>query len=141
MLIVDANLLLYAINRDSREHDLAQGWLREALGGPEAVAFPWAVLLTFVRLATHPSVFAQPLSAEEAADLLERWLQASPAVTLPPTRQHLSLLRGLLTQVGTAGNLVMDAHLAALALEHGATVVSFDRDFGRFPGVSWRLPS
>lgn len=141
MLIVDANLLLHAVNESAREHQLAQRWLREALAGTEALAFAWTVLLAFLRLATHPSVFGQPLSAEEAADLLERWLQASPAVILAPTRQHLPLLRGLLSKTGTAGNLVMDAHLAALAVEHGATVVSFDRDFGRFEGVSWRLPT
>lgn len=140
MLLVDANVLIHAVNQRAREHEAAHRWLSEALDGPEAVAFAWTVLLAFLRLATHPAVFANPLTADQATQLLERWLGAPAAVTLVPTRRHLALLRGLLDRAGTAGNLVGDAHLAALALEHGATVVSFDRDFGRFEGVAWRLP-
>lgn len=140
MLLVDANVLLHAANERAREHALAQGWLREALDGAEAVAFAWIVVLAFLRLATHPSIFPRPLTPEQAAELAERWLGAPAGVTLTPTARHLPLLRGLLVRAGTAGNLVADAHLAALALEHGATVVSFDRDFGRFEGVAWRLP-
>ena len=104
------------------------------------MAFAWSVLLAFLRLSTHPAVFPRPLTVEQAASILEPWVSAPPAVILEPTRRHLSLLRGLLARSGTAGNLVGDAHLAALALEHGATVVSFDRDFTRFEGVAWRLP-
>lgn len=141
MLLVDANVLLHAVNRGAVEHTTADGWLREALDGGEAVAFAWAVLLAFLRLATHPSVFPRPLAVDQAADVVERWLAASPAVVLAPTSGHLALLRGLLVRTGTGGSLVSDAHLAALALEHGATVISFDRDFGRFAGVSWRLPA
>ena len=140
MLLLDANVLLHAVNERSREHAHAERWLRQALGGGEAVAFAWTVLLAFLRLATHPSVFSDPLTSDRAADLVERWLAARPAVTVTPTARHLPLLRGLLAQTGTAGNLVGDAHLAALALEYGATVVSFDRDFGRFDGVAWQLP-
>lgn len=140
MLLVDANVLLHAVNLRSREHEPARRWLREALAGGEAVAFAWTVLLAFLRLSTHPAVFPRPLSSGAAADLLELWLQAPPAVTIEPTRRHLPLLRGLLSRAGTAGNLVGDAHLAALALEHDATVVSFDRDFGRFEGVALKRP-
>ena len=141
MLLVDANVLLHAVNQHAREHVVARDWLRQALGGGEAVAFAWTVILAFLRLATHPAVFPRPLTAEQAAEAVQRWLDASSAVTPEPTRRHLWLLRGLLVSTGTAGNLVGDAHLAALALEHGATVISFDRDFGRFDGVAWRLPS
>lgn len=140
MLMVDANVLLHAVNEPAIEHEAARRWLRVALGGGEAVAFAWTVVLAFMRLSTHPAVFARPLSSAQAAQAAEAWLGARPAITIEPTRRHLPLLRGLLEQTGTAGNLVGDAHLAALALEHGATVVSFDRDFARFEGVHSRLP-
>jgi uncharacterized protein len=137
--LVDANVLLYAVNERSRRHVAARDWLAQALDGGEAVGFAWTVLLVFLRLSTHPAVFPRPLVATEAADGMERWLAAPAAITIEPTRRHLPLLRGLLEQAGTAGNLVSDAHLAALALEHGAGVVSFDRDFARFRGVALRL--
>lgn len=140
MLLIDANVLLYAVNERAREHAVARDWVREALAGGEAVAFAWAVLLAFLRLSTHPAVFGRPLSVAQAAEAVERWLQSPPAVAVEPSRRHLPLLRGLLERAGTAGNLVGDAHLAALALEHGATVVSFDRDFERFEGLSVRRP-
>lgn len=140
MLLVDANVLLHAVNRRAAEHQVARGWLLDALGGTEAVAFTWTVLLAFLRLSTHPAVFPRPLSPDAAGDTLESWTAARPAVIVEPTRRHLPLLRGLLTRSGTAGNLVGDAHLAAMALEHDATVVSFDRDFARFAGVRCRLP-
>jgi toxin-antitoxin system PIN domain toxin len=132
VVLVDANVLLHAVNQRAREHGAANAWLQRALAQGEAVAFAWTVLLAFLRLSTHPSVFPRPLSPAHAAGVVETWLDAPPAVTLEPTRQHLHLLRGLLERAGTAGNLVGDAHLAALALEHGATVISFDRDFERF---------
>ena len=141
MLLVDANVLLHAVNEQSRRHRAAHEWVVGALGGREAVAFAWTVLLAFLRLSTHPAVFPVPLQPAQAGEVVERWLEASSSVTLEPTRWHVSLLRGLLEQTGTAGNLVGDAHLAALALEHGAAVVSFDRDFTRFDGVVLHHPS
>lgn len=140
MLLVDANLLLHAVDERAREHAVAREWLRDRLGGREPVAFAWTVVLAFLRLSTHPAVFPRPLSAAQAADVLECWLQSPSAVTIEPSGRHLPLLRGLLERAGTAGNLVGDAHLAALALEHGATVVSFDRDFARFEGITLRRP-
>jgi toxin-antitoxin system PIN domain toxin len=141
LLLVDANVLLYAVNRRAAEHDVARDWLGRALSGQEAVAFAWTVVLAFLRLTTHPAVFPQPLTVSQAATVAERWLESAPAVTIEPTRRHLPLLRGLLDQAGTAGNLVGDAHLAALALEHGATMVSFDRDFARFDGLRLLRPA
>jgi len=138
--LVDANVLLHAVNERAREHVAARSWLSAALYGGEPVAFAWTVTLAFLRLSTHPAVFPRPLAARQAADVVERWLDAPAALTIEPTRRHLPLLRGLLERAGTAGNLVGDAHLAALALEHGATVVSFDRDFARFEGVALRRP-
>jgi uncharacterized protein len=140
VLLLDANVLLYAVNRGSQQHDAARRWLDEALGGGEAVAFAWTVVLAFLRLTTHRAVFPRPLTTSQASEVIERWLQSGPAVTVEPTSRHLPLLRGLLEGAGTGGNLVADAHLAALALEHGATVVSFDRDFARFAGVSVARP-
>lgn len=140
MVLVDANVMLHAANTRAREHEAAREWLSSALSDSEAVAFAWTVLLAFLRLTTHPAVFPRPLTPEQATDVLEPWISSPPAVILQPTRRHLPLLRGLLSRSGTAGNLVGDAHLAALALEHGATVVSFDRDFGRFEGVDWKSP-
>lgn len=141
MLLVDANVLLHATNRKSRDHRSARGWLLRALAGTEAVAFTWTALLAFVRLATHPSVFPRPLTPSQAISTVEGWVGAPPAVIIEPTRRHLHLLSGLLAQTGTAGNLVGNAHLAALALEHDATVISFDSGFMRFQGVRWSQPS
>lgn len=140
MLIVDANVLLHAVNEASRQHVPARDWVRGTLGGREPVAFAWTVMLAFLRLATHPGVFPRPLESQAAADQAELWLAAPASMMIEPSGRHLPLLRGLLAATGTAGNLVGDAHLAALALEHDATVVSFDRDFGRFDGVRHRVP-
>lgn len=141
MLIPDTNVLLHAGHRQASEHRLASRWLIGALRSHEPVGLAWSVVIAFVRLSTHPSVFPRPLTSEEAIRLVEVWLKAFPSVVVEPTRRHLALLAGLLAQAGTAGNLVSDAHLAALALEHDATVVSFDRDFQRFEGVRSRLPA
>lgn len=140
MLVVDANVLIYAVNAQARDHEPARGWLTRALAGREAVAFAWTVVLAFIRLSTHPAVFPRPLTSGQATETIEGWLSAPPSVSLEPTRRHLPLLRGLLQHHGVAGNLVGDAHLAALALEHGATVVSFDRDFQRFEGLEILRP-
>lgn len=140
MKLVDANVLLYAVNRDAPPHARARRWLDGALSGREGIGFAWLVLLAFVRLATRGDLFPRPLEPEEALAVVARWLEAPAAVVVEPTSRHLEVLRGLLLPLGTAGNLVGDAHLAALAVEHGATIVSFDRDLGRFPGVRWEEP-
>ncbi len=104
------------------------------------MAFSWTVVLAFPRLGTHRAVFPRPLTSHQAAAIAERWLRLPSSVMIEPTLRHLAILRGLLESTGTAGNLVGDAHLAALALEHGATVVSFDREFARFEGVRLHRP-
>jgi uncharacterized protein len=138
--LVDANVLLYAVNRAAPHHRRARLWLDEALGGPEPVGFAWSVVLAFLRLATHPAVFARPLGSEQACDILRGWLSQPAAITVEPTSRHIDVLAGLLAEAGTAGNLVNDAHLAAIAVEHAATVVTFDADFGRFAGARWEMP-
>ncbi len=140
MKLVDANVLLYAVNEDAPHHAQARSWLDRALGEREAIGFAWVVLLAFLRLSTARALFPRPLTPGEAAGVVELWLGQPAAVAVHPTERHLGLLRGLLETAGTALNLVDDAHLATLALEHGAEVVSFDRDFGRFEGVRWRSP-
>ncbi len=141
MLLVDANVLLCAVNERAAHHEGSRAWLRGALDGEEAVAFTWLVLLAFLRLATAPTVFPRPLATADAVATLEAWLAQPVAVRLEPSGRHLALVGGLLAETGTAGNLVNDAHLAALAVEHDAEVVSFDSDFARFPGVRWRRPA
>lgn len=135
MIIVDANVLLYAVNSGDPNHSQAKGWLDPALSGTTPVGFPWISLLAFLRLSTHRTVFPHPLSAEQATDVVEAWLAQPAAVLVHPTPRHLAVLRGLLLQVLGSANAVNDAHLAALAIEHGAAIASYDRDFGRFPGV------
>jgi uncharacterized protein len=138
--LVDANVLLYAVNEDAPHHEEARGWLDGRLGASEAVGFAWVVLLAFLRLSTRPDLFRRPLAFEEAAAVVDAWLAAPPAVVLQPTVRHLELLRGLARSTGVAANLINDAHLAALALEYDATVISYDRDFARFAGLRHQLP-
>jgi toxin-antitoxin system PIN domain toxin len=139
--IVDVNVLLYAVNASSTHHRRARKWLDDALGGPEPVGFTWTVLLAFLRLATHRAVFERPLTVTEAADVAREWLGRPGAMVVEPSSRHLDLVAGLLQPAGTAGNLVADAHLAALAVEHGGVVVSFDTDFRRFAGVRVETPA
>jgi toxin-antitoxin system PIN domain toxin len=138
--LVDANVLLHAVNASSPQHDLARRWLDASLTGTETVGFAWTVLLAFLRVSTHPAVFPQPLTIEQATGAERDWLAQPTAVLVDPTRRHLDLVTGLLASAGTAGNLVSDAHLAALAIEHDAVLVSFDTDFGRFDGLRWERP-
>jgi toxin-antitoxin system PIN domain toxin len=139
--VVDANVLVYAVNADAAEHPTARSWLEQRLSGSEAVGFAWVVLLAFLRVVTKTGLLSAPLRPTRAFDYVEEWLAQPPSTLLHPTARHVVVLRGLLEPLGTAGNLVTDAHLAALAVEHGAELVSFDRDFGRFPGVRWRHPA
>lgn len=140
MKLCDANLLLYAVDESSPHHERAREWLEAILSGTETVGFAWICLLTFVRLGTRPQVFLEPLTAAQALDLVDDWLAQPCAVVLEPTGRHASVLRTLLEAVGTAGNLATDAHLAAIAIEHGAELCSADADFSRFPGLRWVNP-
>jgi hypothetical protein len=140
MKLVDTNLLLFAVNHGAPLHERAHEWLDESLTNTEAVAFAWQSLLSFVRISTRPNVFRQPLTSDQALNIVDLWLSRPVALIIEPAFRHREVLRGLLAQVGTAGNLVPDAHLAALAIEHGATLYSFDNDFSRFPGLRWKNP-
>lgn len=140
MKLVDANVLLYAVNEDADHHDAARTWLDAALSGQETVAFAWVALLAFVRLTTKDGLFPRPLTVSEAMSRVDAWLAAGPAVVVGPTSDHAHVLHRLLSDVGTGGNLVNDAHLAALALQHRCDIASFDNDFDRFEGVEWFRP-
>lgn len=140
MILVDANVLLYAVNEQSEHHDRSVAWLDASLSGKETVGFAWIALLAFIRLATKPGLFPHPLDMSQALQVVDDWLSCPAAVVLSPGSGHLATLRQLLPDGRTAGNIVNDAHLAALAIEHGCDVVTFDRDFDRFPGVRARKP-
>ena len=140
MNLVDANVLLYAVNTDALHHERSRRWLDDALSGEDTVAFAWIALLAFTRLVTKAGLFPAPLTVPQAMERVEAWLGAAPSVVLEPTPDHARLLQSLLAPLGTGGNLVNDAHLAALAIEHRCGIVSFDSDFGRFSGVRWQAP-
>ncbi|TSE01072.1 type II toxin-antitoxin system VapC family toxin [Skermania sp. ID1734] len=139
-MIVDANILLYAVDADSQFHLPAKNWLEAALSGPTRVGFPWQSLIAFQRIATHPRASAAPLRPDEAWSFISDWLDAPVAWIPVPTDRHAITLRQLLLDGDLRGNLVSDAHLAALAIEHGVAVCSADSDFARFPGLTWINP-
>ena len=135
MKVPDANVLLYATDAASRHHARAREWIEGALSTTESVGFAIVSLLAFIRIASNPRIMGAPLEVSEAFDQIEEWLAQPPATMLHPGRRHLGVWRELLESSGTAGNLTTDAHLAALAIEHGATVATFDADFHRFGGL------
>lgn len=139
MKIVDANVLLYAVNTAAEHHEASRRWLDRALSGADTVGFAWVPLLAFVRLSTKEGLFPRPLRPEDAMGRVADWTAVSSAVLVNPTPRHAGVLTELLSRVGAGGNLVNDAHLAALAVEHRGEIVSYDADFGRF-GVRWDRP-
>lgn len=140
MIVPDANLLIYAYNKDVRVHAAAAGWLEKLLSGTETVGFSWVVMLAFLRISTKRGLNRRPLSPASALGIVESWLGAPPARVIHPTDRHTAVLRDLMAGLGITGDLSSDAHLAALAIEHGAVVHSADTDFARFPGLSWVNP-
>ncbi len=140
MKLVDLNLLLYAIDEGSPQHGRARPWLEEVLSSTEDVGFAWIVLLGFVRISTNPVILEYPLGSDQALDYIDGWLAQPSATVVQPTERHAARLRELLEPLGTAGNLTTDAHLAALAIEHGGELCSADTDFARFAGLRWHNP-
>ncbi|MHB1534451.1 MAG: TA system VapC family ribonuclease toxin [Acidimicrobiales bacterium] len=139
-MIVDANILLYAVDEQSRAHIAARNWLQEALNGSRRVGLPWQSLLAFVRIVTHPRALAAPLLPDDAWSFVADWLDAPAAWVPQPGRGYRNILGRLVCDLDLRGNLVSDAALAALALEHGLAVVSADSDFARFRELSWLNP-
>jgi uncharacterized protein len=138
--LLDVNLLIYAVDEASARFEDAHPWVESALGGRETIALPWSVLLAFLRLTTKPQVMTSPFTSDEALEYIDDWLARPNTVVVHPTDRHAAVLRELLAPLGTAGNLVTDAHLAALAIEHGAELNSCDSDFSRFGGLRWTDP-
>ena len=141
MKLVDVNILLYAVNEDDPLHHRIHGWWEQALQSAEPVGMAWSVVHGYLRLATHPRVFAHPQSREEATDRVSRWLAHPNVQIVSETDEHWTVLRDLILEVGTIGNLVADAHLAALAISRAMTLVSCDRDFARFRQLRWENPA
>jgi toxin-antitoxin system PIN domain toxin len=139
-MLLDANLLLYAVHKRATQHEAAAGWLTEQLNGPRRVGLPWQSLAAFLRISTHPRAFQRPLQPAVAWDRVSDWLGAPAAWVPTPGPDHARLLGELLVHHDARGNLVPDAQLAALAIEHGLTVYSTDTDFGRFTEVRWKNP-
>lgn len=140
MILVDANLLLYASNHAAPEHHRAKQWLDERLNGSTAVGLAWPSLLAFVRIATNPMVMRNPATPTEAWQQVEAWLHCEPAWIPAPGDRHQAIVAAFMTASWMTGRLVPDAHLAALAIEHGLTLQSADGDFARFPGLAYENP-
>jgi len=140
MKIVDLNVVLYAVNSDAQHHQGIRAWWESALSDDETVGLPWVVLLGFLRLATSARIFPHPLAPDTAAAKLDAWLAHDNVRVIRERDNHWEQLKALLHHSGTAGNLTIDAHLAALALTHDAVLVSCDNDFARFKGLRWENP-
>lgn len=136
MILVDANLLIYAIDADSPHHERARRWLEELLSGTGPVGLPWIAILAFLRITTRAGIMRNPLAPEEAFAYVDAWLGQPNVTGVGPGEHHWAILGTLLRASGTAGNLTTDAHLAALALEHSGAIASADNDFKRFAGVT-----
>jgi len=136
VILIDANLLIYAINRDEPRHNQARRWLEKVLSGTEEAGLPWIVILAFLRITTRSGIMSKPLRDTEAIAYLDSWLQQPFVSILHPGDQHWPIFRNLLGTTGTAGNLTSDVHLAALAIEYGANLYSADYDFRRFSGIT-----
>ena len=140
MILVDANLLIYAVNSAAPQHNHAREWLDGRINSTVRMGLPWTSLLAFLRLVSNPRIFEHPLSTAEAWKQVDAWLSSGPVWVPAPTQRHAEILARLLTTPGVYGNLVPDAHLAALAIEHGLELNSTDGDFARFVGLKWRNP-
>jgi toxin-antitoxin system PIN domain toxin len=140
VILVDANLLVYAANRSALEHDVAREWLDRRLSGTARVGLPWQSLLAFVRLVTNPAILRDPVTVVEAWRQVEDWLSSEAAWVPVPSERHVQVLGELLKLRHITSRLVPDAHLAALAIEHGLILCSTDGDFARFRGLRWENP-
>jgi hypothetical protein len=140
VILIDANILIYAIDRDAPHHARARRWLEHTLSGETWVGLPWIVLLAFIRITTRPGIVRNPLPADRALAFVDSWLRQPHVSAVGPGERHWAILGSLLRASGTAGNLTSDAHVAALALEHGSAVASADSDFRRFPGITHLNP-
>ena len=140
MILPDVNLLIYAYNQAAPHHDQAREWWEDLMRGRAPVALTWAVVFGFIRLVTHPSVLEDPLRPERALDLVDEWFAGENITIIEPGPRHLCIVRDLFAATGVAASLTTDTNLAALAIEHRVELHSNDRDFERFPGLSFVNP-
>jgi len=140
VILVDANILLYAEDQQSSRHVMARQWWDAQLSGASPVCLCWTVLGAFIRIGTNPRVFEHPLSLDQALSRVQSWLDQPCMRIVHPTDRHWIVFQKMLTEGQAVANLVTDAHLAALAIEHGCELISTDTDFSRFPGVKWKNP-
>jgi toxin-antitoxin system PIN domain toxin len=140
MTLIDANLLLYAYDSSSEFHRSAADWLTATFSGPDLTGLAWITILAFLRISTHPRMRAHPFTAAEAVDIVQDWLDQPNVRVLSPTSRHWAILKDLIPKAQVRAALMTDAHLAALAIEHGAVLYTNDRDFTRFPGLKWINP-
>ena len=140
MIVPDTNILIYAHNDRSEHNETAQRWWRDCLLGEDLIGLPWVVTMGFVRVTTHARILEEPLTLGQAMDFMDEWFEAPTVIPIDPGPNHLTYLRRNLEASGVGGNLVPDAHIAALAMEYQAEVHSHDSAFGRFPGLRWHDP-
>lgn len=140
MKILDVNILLYLANSRSVHYRKLIEWWEGLLASDERIGLPWIVIVGFLRISTNAAVFPKPLEPETAIELVDAWLAIDQVRALHPKDEHWEVLKTLLVESGTAGNLTNDAHLAAMAIGHGAVLVSCDNDFSRFKGLRWENP-
>ncbi len=140
MIVVDVNLLLYAYDSASPQHEYAKSWWEQQLSSADLVALPWMTILGFLRITTNSRIFDQPFSIQESMDHVESWIDRKSVKILHPTERHWDVLQQLLAKTNGVANHVPDAHLAALAIEHGALLCSTDQDFARYAELSWVNP-
>ncbi len=140
MKIIELNVLLYVVNENAPHHQALLSWWQDAVNSDESVGLPWVVLLGFLRIATNPKIFPHPLDPATAITKIYTWLSLANTYLVREKDEHWEILRTLLVETGTAGNVTTDAHLATLAISHGAVLVSCDRDFACFRGLRWESP-
>lgn len=140
MILVDANLLLYAHNRSAPEHAAARAWFERAMSGADRIGVPWPSILAFVRIASNPVVFREPITPAAAWQVVRQWLRQENVWIPTPGTTHGEIFESLLADRRVTSRMVPDAHLAALAIEHGLTLCSTDGDFARFAGLPWNNP-
>ena len=140
MILVDANILLYAEDSLSSHHGAARTWWDAQLSGSSHVCLCWPVLTAFIRISTNARLHQRPLILKEAVDRVQSWFEQPCVRLIQPTEQHWDIFQQMLHDGSATANLVSDAHLAALAVEHNCQLCSTDADFARFPKLNWRNP-
>lgn len=141
MIIPDVNVLVYAYNKDAKQHAAAREWWERTLAQAQPVGMPWVTILGFIRISTQRRIIERPMFPHDAIERVRSWLEVPNVEIISPGEDHGDILFRLIEEGGTAGDLTTDAHLAALAIEHGAELVSTDTDFARFRGLRWFNPT